>query len=119
MKKQRFNAVVLSTALSVSALLGSVAMADQNLDTVIQVGQAKNTLAADSQKRIDRLAQETDDLTQEFKAQNKLIDDLRVYNAQMQKQVDGQLGVVTELDKSIEKVTVIELQIQQIIFKIL
>jgi Protein of unknown function (DUF3450) len=94
-------------------------MADQKLDTVLQVGQAKTTLAADSQKRIDRLAQETDDLAQEFKSQNKLIDDLRVYNAQMQKQVDGQLGVVAELDKSIEKVTVIERQIQPLIFKML
>jgi hypothetical protein len=119
MKKQRFNAVVMTTALSVSALFGSVAMADQNLDTVLQVGQAKTTLAADSQKRIDRLAQEADDLAQEFKAQNKLIDDLRVYNAQMQKQVDGQLGVVTELEKSIEKVTIIERQIQPLIFKML
>lgn len=119
MKKQRFNAVVMTTALSVSALFGSAAMADQKLDTVLQVGQAKTTLAADSQKRIDRLAQETDDLAQEFKAQNKLIDDLRVYNAQMQKQVDAQLGVVTELEKSIEKVTVIERQIQPLIFKML
>lgn len=119
MKKQRFNAVVMTTALSVSALFGSVAMADQNLDTVLQVGQAKVTLAADSQKRIDRIAQETDDLAQEFKSQNKLIDDLRVYNAQMQKQVDGQLGVVAELEKSIEKVTVIERQIQPLIFKML
>jgi hypothetical protein len=119
MKKQRFNAVVLTTALSVSALLGSVAVADQKLDTVLQVGQAKTTLAAESQKRIDRLAQETSDLTQEFKAQNKLIDDLRVYNAQMQKQVDAQLGVVAELDRSIEKVTVIERQIQPLIFKML
>lgn len=119
MKKQRFNAVVLTTALSVSALLGSVAVADQKLDTVLQVGQAKTTLAAESQKRIDRLAQETSDLTQEFKAQNKLIDDLRVYNAQMQKQVDAQLGVVAELDKSIEKVTIIERQIQPLIFKML
>jgi len=119
MKKQRFNAVVMTTALSVSALFGSVAMADQKLNTVLQVGQAKTTMAADSQKRIDRLAQETDDLTQDFKAQNKLIDDLRVYNAQMQKQVDAQLGLVSELEKSIEKVTVIERQIQPLIFKML
>lgn len=119
MKKQRFNAVVLTTAISFGALLGSTAMADQNLDSVLQVGQAKNTLAAESQKRIDRIAQETDDLAQEFKAQNKLIDDLRVYNAQMQKQVDAQLGVVAELDRSIEKVTVIERQIQPLIFKML
>jgi acetolactate synthase small subunit len=105
--------------LSAGALMGSVAMADQTLDAVLQVGQAKTTLAQDSQKRIDRLAQETDELTQQFKQQNKLIDDLRVFNAQMEKQVSKQLTVVRELEQSIEKVTVIERQIQPLIFRML
>ena len=91
MKKQRLKAVVLSTVLSAGALMGSVAQADQTLDAVLQVGQTKTTLAQESQKRIDRLAQETDDLTQEFKAVNKEIEGLRVYNAQLEKQVAAQL----------------------------
>lgn len=119
MKKQRLKAVAITTMLSAGALMGSVAMAEQSLEAVLQAGQAKTTLAQDSQKRIDRLAQETDDLTQEFKSQNKLIDDLRVFNAQMEKQVAKQLTVVTELDQSIEKVTVIERQIQPLIFRML
>lgn len=119
MKKQRLKAVAITTMLSAGALMGSVAMADQTLDAVLKAGQAKTTLAQDSQKRIDRLAQETDDLTQEFKQQNKLIDDLRVFNAQMEKQVARQLVVVQELDQSIEKVTVIERQIQPLIFRML
>lgn len=119
MKNQRLKAVALSTVLSAGALMGSVAMADQTLDAVLQVGQAKTTLAQDSQKRIDRLAQETDELTQQFRQQNKLIDDLRVFNAQMEKQVSKQLQVVTELGQSIEKVTVIERQIQPLIFRML
>ena len=119
MKKQRLKAVALTTMLSAGALMGSVAMADQALDSVLKVGQAKTTLAQDSQKRIDRLAQETDDLAQQFKQQNKLIDDLRVFNAQMEKQVAKQLVVVQDLEKSIEKVTVIERQIQPLIFRML
>lgn len=119
MKKQRLKAVAITTMLSAGALMGSVAMADQSLDAVLQAGQAKTTFAQESQKRIDRLAQETDDLAQEFKSQNKLIDDLRVFNAQMEKQVAKQLTVVTELDQSIEKVTVIERQIQPLIFRML
>jgi len=99
--------------------MGSVAMAEQGLESVLQAGQAKITMAQDSQKRIDRLAQETDDLTQEFKSQNKLIEDLRVFNAQMEKQVSKQLDVVTELEQSIEKVTVIERQVQPLIFRML
>ena len=102
MKKQRLKAVAITTMLSAGALMGSVAMADQALDAVLQAGQSKTTLAQDSQKRIDRLAQETEDLTREFKSQNKLIDDLRVFNAQMEKQVAKQLTVVSELDQSIE-----------------
>ncbi len=99
--------------------MGSVAMAEQGLESVLQASQAKITMAQDSQKRIDRLAQETDDLTQEFKSQNKLIDDLRVFNAQMEKQVSKQLEVVTELEQSIEKVTIIERQVQPLIFRML
>lgn len=119
MKNQRLKAVALSTVLSAGALLGSVAMADQNLNNVIQAGNAKTTLAQDSQKRIDRLAQETDDLTFQFKQQNKLIDDLRVFNAQMEKQVAKQAQVVQDLENSIDKVTVIERQIQPLVFRML
>lgn len=119
MKNQRLKAVAVSTVLSASALMGSVAMADQTLNAVIQAGQAKTTLAQDSQKRIDRLAQEADDLTQQFKQQNKLIEDLRVFNAQMEKQVNRQLDVVKDLESSIERVTVIERQIQPLVFRML
>jgi hypothetical protein len=119
MKNQRLKAVALSTVLSAGALMGSVAMADQTLDAVLQVGSAKTTLARDSQKRIDRLAQETDDLTQQFKQQNKLIADLRMYNAQLDKQVGAQLNVVKDLEESIEQVTVIERQIQPLILRML
>jgi hypothetical protein len=119
MKNQRLKAVALSTVLSAGALLGSVAMADQTLDAVLQVGSAKTTLARDSQKRIDRLAQEADDLTQQFKRQNRQIADLRMYNAQLEKQVAAQLRVVTDLEQSIEQVTVIERQIQPLIIRML
>lgn len=119
MKKQRLKAVVLSTALSAGALLGSVAQADQTLDAVLQVGQAKTTLAQDSQKRIDRLAQETDDLTQEFKAVSKEIEGLRIYNSQLEKQVAAQLEVIKDLDASIDQVTVVERQIQPLILRML
>ena len=119
MKKQRLKAVVLSTVLSAGALMGSVAQADQTLDAVLQVGQTKTTLAQESQKRIDRLAQETDDLTQEFKAVNKEIEGLRVYNAQLEKQVAAQLQVIKDLDASIEQVTVVERQIQPLIMRML
>jgi vacuolar-type H+-ATPase subunit I/STV1 len=119
MKKQRLKAVALTTVLSASALIGSAALADQTLDDILQVSQAKTTLARDSQKRIDRLAQETEDLLAQFKQVNKQIEDMRVYNSQLEKQIAAQLAVIKDLDESIENVTVIERRIQPLVMRML
>jgi predicted RNase H-like nuclease (RuvC/YqgF family) len=119
MKNQRLKAVALSTVLSAGALMGSVAQADQTLDSILKVGQTKTTVAQESQKRIDRLAQETDDLVQQFKHQNRLIADLRMYNSQLERQVTAQTRVLQELEESVEQVTVIERQIQPLIVRML
>ncbi|WKD50135.1 DUF3450 domain-containing protein [Microbulbifer spongiae] len=118
MKTKRFMAVALTTALSAGALYGSVATAD-TLDNVLAVGQQKTTAARASQKRIDKIAEETSDLLQDFKVVNKEIDGLRVYNRQLEKQLANQLAVINELDESIANVTVIERQIQPLILRML
>jgi len=118
MKTKRFMAVALTTALSASALYGSVATAD-TLDNVLAVGQQKTTAAQASQKRIDKIAEETSSLLQDFKVVNKEIDGLRVYNRQLEKQLANQLQVINELDESIANVTVIERQIQPLILRML
>ncbi|MDO3387419.1 DUF3450 domain-containing protein [Gilvimarinus sp. SDUM040013] len=119
MKKQRMKAVALSTVLSASALMGSAVMADETLDQVLQTSQAKTTLAQDSQVRIDRLAQETDDLLVQFKQVNKSIEDMRLYNSQLEKQIAAQLAVIKDLDESIDNVTVIERRIQPLVIRML
>lgn len=118
MKTKRFMAVALTTALSAGALYGSVANAD-TLDNVLAVGQQKTAAAQASQKRIDKIAEETSSLLQDFKVVNKEIDGLRVYNRQLEKQLANQLEVIKELDESIENVTVIERQIQPLILRML
>ncbi len=119
MKKQRFKAVALTTVLSASALLSSAVMADKTLDSVLQVSQAKTTLAQASQKRVDRLAQETEDLLIQFKQVNKQIQDMRVYNSQLEKQIAAQLVVIEELTDSIDNITVIERRIQPLALRML
>lgn len=118
MKTKRFMAVALTTALSAGALYGSVATAD-SVNSVLAVGQQKTTAAQASQKRIDKIANETNDLLQQFKVVNKEIDGLRVYNSQLEKQLENQLKVMNELDESIANVTVIERQIQPLILRML
>lgn len=119
MKKQRLTTMALTTVLSVSALVSSVAMADQTLDAVLQVSQTKTTLAQASQRRVDRLAQETEDLLVQFKQVNKQIDDMRVYNSQLTKQIGAQLVVIQDLTESIGNITVIERRIQPLVLRML
>jgi vacuolar-type H+-ATPase subunit I/STV1 len=119
MKKQRFQAVALSTVISAGALMAGAAQADQRLDAILQVGQAKVASAQQSQKRIDKLQQETDALLSQFKQVNKQIEGLRVYNKQLEKQIQNQLNVINELEQSIDQVTVIERQIQPLILRML
>ena len=121
MKKHYLGARALSTLLSVTmgTFLVITAQADPTLDAILREGQALTTAGAQSQKRIDKLQEETDDLYQEFKAVNKEIEGLRVYNRQLQKQIDDQLKVINELTRSIEQVTVIERQVQPLILRML
>lgn len=119
MKKQRLKAVALSTMLSAGALVGSVAQADQTLNAILQTGQAKTTAAMQSQKRIDKIADDTNSLLQDFKVVNKQIEGLRVYNAQQEKQIANQLVVINDLEESIDQVTVMERQIQPLILRML
>lgn len=118
MKKQQIRAVALTTVLSVGAFVG-VAQADQTLDNILKEGQAMTTAGVQSQKRIDKLQEETSDLYQEFKSVNKEIEGMRVYNRQLQKQIDNQQKVLADLSRSIEQVTVRERQMQPLILRML
>ncbi len=119
MKKQRVTAVVLSTAISAGALFAGVANADQKIDAVLKVSQSKTVAAQASQKRINKLQEETASLLQQFKKTNKEIQGLRVYNARLEKQLENQRKLLKDLDDSIANVTVIERQIQPLILRML
>ncbi len=108
MKKQRLKAVALTTVLSAGALMGSAVQADETLEQILQVGQAKTTLAQESQRRIERLAAETNNLLQEFQTVNKTIQDLRVFNSQLERRIANQLVMIDELEEAIANVSVVE-----------
>ena len=119
MKKQRFKSVALSTIFTAGALVSGAVNADKTIDAILQVGQSKTSAAQASQEKINKLSQETATLLQEFKIVNKQIDGLRVYNSQLEKQLANQLAVISDLEESIDNVTVIERQIQPLILRML
>lgn len=118
MKTQQLKAVALSAALSAGMFAGGV-QAETSVNAILKVGEAKTAQAVSSQKRIDKIADDTSQLLADFKVVNKQIEGLRVYNSQLEKQIANQLEVITQLEASIENVTIIERQIQPLILKML
>ena len=111
MTTHRLKNVVIAALLATGALSGSVAVVQAStLDSVLNVGEAKSKAARQSQAKIDRLADETRDLLSDYKTVTKQIDGLKVYNTRLQRQIDNQTLRITEIDDSIDQVTVISRQ---------
>ena len=75
---------------------------------VLEAGASKVKAAQKAQINVDRIADQTDGLLQEFKQVNKQIESLRVYNSQLERQIVNQKKMMVELQESIENATIIE-----------
>jgi len=101
--------VVLATGAL--AVLASGAVSAQALQRVIDAEQRRIQQAQASQERIDDVVQKTRNINEEYKAVNKEIDGLVVYNTLLQRQITNQQTELAELRESIDQVQVIERQI--------
>ncbi|MEM6583402.1 MAG: DUF3450 domain-containing protein [Pseudomonadota bacterium] len=111
MTMHRLKNVVIAALAVVGTTLGvAAAVQASTLDSVLEVGEKKNEAARASQTRIDRLADETRDLLSQFKTVMKQVDGLIVYNERLQRQIDGQVARIGNIDESIDQVTVISRQ---------
>lgn len=120
MNMHRLNKLCIA-ALAVGSLLGaaSLSQADEALQAILQVGQDKNVAAKKSQGKIDKLAEETRSLLQDYKTVNKQIDGLKVYNTRLQKQIDNQLLRISDIENSISQVTVIQRQMMPLVIRMI
>jgi hypothetical protein len=107
-------------ATALLTLLTTESMAQtSSVDDVLNVSEAKTAAAHTSQRKIDSLAKDTDQLYQDYKIVNKQIDGLRVYNARLERQIDNQLQRITDIEQSIEQVTVIQRQVTPLIIRMI
>lgn len=106
MKKQPLKALALSAAIAGSLAMGVTHAAE--VSDVLKAGANKVQAAKSAQVKVDRIADQTDSLLQEFKQVNKQIESLRVYNSQLERQIANQQQMMGELEESIENATVIE-----------
>jgi len=96
-------------AITVFAISGSVFA--QTVDQVLRADQRRLNLAQQSQERINKIVEGTRSLEDQYRAINKEIDGLKVYNRLMAAQVEGQGAVLEDIALSMDQIDVINRQI--------
>ena len=95
----------------VATLLGSsLAFADQ-IQPLLDVGEQRQNSEQVSQTKIDSMDDDTSLIVNEFKTVSKQIEGLRVYNAQMRKQIERQEERLKEIDKTMKEAQVMQRQV--------
>ncbi len=113
MKRCKFSSRTMTVAATaaVVALAGSVFAQSVTVDQVLQAGQQRINLAQASQERINGVVEGARSLADQYRAINKEIDGLRVYNRLMTAQTNGQTATLDDIGLSMEQVDVINRQI--------
>ena len=96
---------------AVSALTISGGVFAQTVDQILQADQRRLNLAQQSQERINNIVESTRSLEDQYRAINKEIDGLKVYNRLMRAQVEGQTATLEDIALSMDRVDVINRQI--------
>lgn len=105
-RMKRCSLVVLAASAIVA---GAVSAA--SLNSVVAAEQDKLKLAQQSQDRVDALSDERKELYNEFKAVNKEIEGLKIYNKQLSKQIVNQRKEMERIRQTMEDVQVTQRQI--------
>jgi hypothetical protein len=114
MKRCKFSSRQITTAVlaaSVIAVAGGVFAQSVTVDQVLQADQRRLNLAQESQERINQVVEGARSLTDQYRAVNKEIDGLKVYNRLMTAQTNGQNATLEDISISMDQVDVINRQI--------
>ena len=103
------NTTTAFVAAAVAAVAGTVFA--QSVDDVLRADARRLELAQASQERVNQTVEGTRSLTDQYRAINKEIDGLRVYNRLMTAQVQGQEATLEDIALSMDQVDVINRQI--------
>ena len=81
------------------------------IQEITDAGEERADAGAADQQRIEAVADQTDQITADYKTVIKVVDGLKVYNNLLQRQIDNQESEKVALDESIKNVALIERQI--------
>ena len=119
MTVQRPKWKALGVVMLTNVLLIPATFAQQKSDQIIQTGESRAAAAVQSQKNVDKIAEQTGDLNTQYKSVLKVVDGLKVYNSLLGRQLEGQRRDMAQLEKSIDEVSIIERQIVPLMMRML
>ena len=97
---------IAGSAAAIALLTAAgMATAEPNIDTAIAEERQGNDQSIASQKRINVIDDQTDEMASEYRTTLDTIESLRVYNAQLEKLIASQEAELASLDEQISSVT--------------
>lgn len=100
MKNQRLK-FFATGLLAVGVVSGAGAIQAQSVDSILNQSNQNTTALASAQARINGIAEQTNNLEQQYRVVQKQIEGLKIYNAQQELQIADQKKQLVQLDESI------------------
>ena len=98
-------------AVALSITLGSTLVFSDQIRPILDVGIERQESETVSQLKIDQIEDDTSLIVNEYKQVSKQVEGLRVYNAQLRKQIQRQEERLKEIDKTLKEAQVMQRQI--------
>ena len=98
-------------AIALSITLGSTLVFSDQIRPILDVGIERQESETVSQLKIDKMEDDTSLIINEYKQVSKQVEGLRVYNAQLRKQIQRQEERLKEIDKTLKEAQVMQRQI--------
>jgi len=113
MKRCKYSSRQMTGVAAAAAVViaGSVFAQSVTVDQVLQADLRRLQLAQESQERINQVVEGTRSLADDYRAINKEIDGLKVYNRLMTAQTNGQQATLDDIALSLDQVDNINRQI--------
>ncbi|RME62495.1 MAG: DUF3450 domain-containing protein [Alphaproteobacteria bacterium] len=113
------------SGIAIAAMCAGTALAQmesapmEKLDQAIAMERENLKIAQASQQQVDKLSDEARDLLDKFRTVSRQIDDTRIYNAQLSKQIASQREELARLEESIAEVSLIRRQITPLMLEMI
>ncbi len=111
--------IVMLLILALVSGTGASNLHAESLDKIHQINQVRTDSAKASQARVDQLDAQRNKLLAQYRETTSIIDGLRIYNQQLEKQIKAQQVKLQELDESARQATGLKRQVTPVMVKML